>query len=250
MDRRGVLVATLACGLLAARSARAQQADEKADPYAAQRARMLDDIDALTRGTAMLTGRRRLHERVLAALQRVPRHRFVPPEIEAHAYENRPLPIGQGQTISQPFMVALMTDLIEPRPEHRVLEVGTGSGYHAAVLAETVGEVYTIEILAPLGERARALLSALGYRNIQTRIGDGYRGWPEAAPFDGIVVTAAPDHVPPALVEQLKPGGRLVIPVGSPGGEQQLLVIRKQADGNTITRRTIPVRFVPLTRER
>ena len=172
-------------------------------------------------------------------MARVPRHRFVPPELIDAAYLDRPLPIGMGQTISQPFIVALMTDLADPAPTARVLEVGTGSGYQAAVLAECVAQVYTIEIVAPLGEAARTLLAELGYRNVEVRIGDGYRGWPEAAPFDAIVVTAAPDHVPQPLVDQLAPGGRMVIPVGQRYGVQDLLVISKGADGQTLTRKSL-----------
>jgi len=180
----------------------------------------------------------------------VPRHLFVPPDYQDQAYEDAPLPIGFNQTISQPFIVALMTELLDPRPTDVMLEVGTGSGYQAAVLAACVRKVYSIEIVAPLAQQARAALDAAGVRNVETRVGDGYRGWPEAAPFDGIIVTAAPDHVPPALVEQLKPGGRLVIPVGTNSFSQELLVIRKDADGRAVSRRTIAVRFVPLTRER
>jgi len=187
---------------------------------------------------------------ILDVMGKVPRHRFVPGLLERLAYRDGPLPIGLGQTISQPFIVALMTELLEPQPADRVLEVGTGSGYQAAVLAECVAKVYSIEILAPLAERARSALDAAGYRNVETRTGDGYLGWPEAAPFDGIIVTAAPDHVPPALVEQLKPGARMVIPVGPRGLTQELLVIRTEADGRAVTRRTILVRFVPLTRSR
>jgi protein-L-isoaspartate(D-aspartate) O-methyltransferase len=185
---------------------------------------------------------------VRRALLRVERHRFVPPELAAQAYGDHPLPIGHGQTISQPFVVALMTELLAPRPGDVMLEVGTGSGYQAAVLAECAARVRTIEIVAPLGERARALLAQLGYRNVEVRIGDGYQGWPESAPFDGIVVTAAPDHVPQPLVDQLKPGGRMVVPVGPQIVGQDLLLITKAADGKTVTRRTLPVRFVPLTR--
>jgi protein-L-isoaspartate(D-aspartate) O-methyltransferase len=217
------------------------------DAYADARARMLQTISRQVRELASDIGRAKLADPVVRAMERVPRHRFVPADLADLAYANRPLPIGEGQTISQPFIVALMTDLLEPRPHHRVLEVGTGSGYQAAVLAECVAKVYTIEILARLGERAKAVLAELGYRNVETRIGDGYAGWPEAAPFDGIVVTAAPDHIPPALVEQLAPGGHLVIPVGTQSVGQDLLVIRKEADGRTVTRRTLPVRFVPLT---
>jgi protein-L-isoaspartate(D-aspartate) O-methyltransferase len=184
--------------------------------------------------------------RVLGAMGRVPRHRFVPPEAVPAAYDDTPLPIGLGQTISQPYIVAFMTQAARVAPGDTVLEIGTGSGYQAAVLAELAGAVYSIEIVPELAARARATLEALGYANVHLRAGDGYRGWPEHAPYDAIVVTAAPDHVPPALVAQLAPGGRLVIPVGV--GEQELLVISRDARGVT-TRRTIPVRFVPFTGE-
>lgn len=210
---------------------------------------MLETIIDRTRALAAEIGKPRLSDSVLRAMERVPRDRFVPADIAELAFSDRPLPIGEGQTISQPFIVALMTDLLEPQAHFRVLEVGTGSGYQAAVLAECVAQVYTIEIVAPLARHAQHVLANLGYRNIHTRIGDGYAGWPEAAPFDGIVVTAAPDHVPAALVAQLVPGGRLVIPVGSQTAGQDLLVISKDADGSTTTRRTIAVRFVPLTGE-
>jgi protein-L-isoaspartate(D-aspartate) O-methyltransferase len=218
------------------------------DPYTKERDRLVRDIVAEVRATAEETGRARLSDAVLRAMAKVPRHRFVPPSLIDAAYVDRSLPIGMGQTISQPFIVALMTDLLEPAPGARVLEVGTGSGYHAAVLAECFARVHTIEIVPPLGEQARRLLAELGYRNIDVRIGDGYRGWPEAAPFDAILVTAAPDHVPQPLVDQLAPGGRLVIPVGPRGGRQELLVITKARDGRTVTRKTLAVRFVPLTR--
>jgi len=184
----------------------------------------------------------------MGAMERVQRHLLVPDNQVAYAYENRPLPIGHGQTISQPYIVALMTDLVDPKPTDVVLEVGTGSGYQAAVLAELVAKVYTIEIVEPVGKRAAEGLAKLGYKNVLTRIGDGYNGWPEAAPFDSIMVTAAAPSVPKPLVDQLKPGGRLVIPVGGQWDVQELLVIEKKADGATTTRRTIPVRFVPLTR--
>jgi protein-L-isoaspartate(D-aspartate) O-methyltransferase len=218
--------------------------------FAAARARLVREVEDDMRATASNTGRSTLSPAVRRALDTVPRERFVPAALANFAYDNRPLPIGEGQTISQPFIVALMTELLEPQPADRVLEVGTGSGYQAAVLAECVAKVYSIEILAPLAERARSALDAAGYRNVETRTGDGYLGWPEAAPFDGIIVTAAPDHVPPALVEQLKPGARMVIPVGPRGLTQELLVIRTEADGRAVTRRTILVRFVPLTRSR
>jgi protein-L-isoaspartate(D-aspartate) O-methyltransferase len=220
------------------------------EPYARQRAEMLADIAAMARATAAETSRPRFADRVMAAIGRVPRHRLVPPAQVAYAYENRPLPIGHGQTISQPYIVALMTDLLDPKPTDVVLEIGTGSGYQAAVLAELVARVYTIEIVAPVGKRAEGDLAALGYRTVAVRVGDGYNGWPEAAPFDGILVTAAAPYVPQPLVDQLKPGGRLVIPVGAQWQTQELLVVEKRPDGSTATKRTIPVRFVPLTRSR
>ena len=220
------------------------------DSYAEQRRRLVDEIVLEMKATSHDTGIDRLRDSVLRAMHTVPRHRFVPPALAAESYRNEPLPIGLGQTISQPFIVALMTELLDPRPDARVLEIGTGSGYQAAVLAECVAKVYTIEIVAPLGERAREVLSGLGYRNVEVRIGDGYKGWPEAAPFDAIIVTAAPDHVPQPLIEQLAPRGRMVIPVGSRHGAQDLLVITKDAEGRAVTKRTIEVRFVPLTRRK
>ncbi len=243
LNRRRFLAAS-GIALLAAPDAGAQ------DAFAAARERMLREIEGDVRATAGSTQRERLAANVLAALRKVPRDRFVPPELAGAAYENRPLPIGEGQTISQPFIVALMTDLAQPKKTDRVLEVGTGSGYQAAVLAECVDRVYTIEIVPALGRRATALLQELGYTNIETRIGDGYKGWPEAAPFDAIVVTAAPDHIPQPLIDQLKPGGRLVIPVGGQSAGQDLLVVEKSRDGRTLKRSALPVRFVPLTRER
>ena len=218
------------------------------DQYSTARANLLREIDSDMRATASETGLAELSETVRRAIATVQRERFVPATLATQAYQNRPLPIGEGQTISQPFIVALMTELLQPKPDHVVLEVGTGSGYQAAVLAECVAKVYSIEIVALLAVRARAALDAAGYRNVETRIGDGYVGWPEAAPFDGIMVTAAPDHVPPRLIEQLKPSGRLVIPVGPQRGGQELLVIEAGRGGRAATRRTIAVRFVPLTR--
>ena len=184
---------------------------------------------------------------VLAVMGQVPRHEFVPAGERARAYQDRPLPIGFGQTISQPYIVALMTDLLEVGPGDKVLEIGTGSGYQAAVLAELGVKVYTIEIVPPLAEAAAARLARLGYGTAEARPGDGYYGWPGLAPFDGIVVTAAASHVPPSLVQQLKPGGRMVIPVGSPFSVQQLVLITKNADGTVKTEQLLPVRFVPLT---
>lgn len=185
--------------------------------------------------------------KVLQIMGRVPRHEFVLPEDLARAYEDHPLPIGWGQTISQPYIVALMTQLLELKPGDKVLEIGTGSGYQAAVLAEITDQVYTIEIIPQLAERAAARLKRLGYDKVQTKIGDGYYGWEEHAPFDAIIVTAAPDHVPPPLVQQLKEGGRLVIPVGPPGSYQTLWRIRKQA-GQVVAENITGVVFVPLTR--
>lgn len=182
---------------------------------------------------------------VLVAMAKVPRHRFVPAALQPHAYEDRALPIGSGQTISQPYVVAYMTEAAGISSADRVLEIGTGSGYQAAILAEVAGEVYTIELLPELAMRARSVLRALGYGNVHVRSGDGYAGWAEHAPFTAIVVTAAPDHVPPALVEQLALDGRLVIPVGA--GDQELRLITRTAEG-LIEETLLPVRFVPLVR--
>lgn len=188
--------------------------------------------------------------RVIAALEKVERHRFVPAPQRRAAYADTPLPIGQGQTISQPYIVARMTELLELRPGDKVLEIGTGSGYQAAVLAEVVGpagQVYTIEIVGPLGRQARATLEQLGYQNIHARIGDGYKGWPDQAPFDAIIVTAAPPEVPRPLLEQVKVGGRIVLPVGAVW--QDLQVLTKRADGTFDRQNVLPVRFVPMTGE-
>jgi protein-L-isoaspartate(D-aspartate) O-methyltransferase len=187
---------------------------------------------------------------VLAALRKVPRHEFVPEGQRLRAYQDGPLPIGFGQTISQPYIVALMTELASIKPGQRVLEVGTGSGYQAAVLAEVGGEVYTVEIIEPLALSAAERLKRLGYDKVHVKAGDGYQGWKEHAPFDAILVTAAAEPVPPPLVEQLKPGGRLVMPLGPPGETQMLIVIEKDATGKTQTRNIAPVVFVPLTREK
>jgi len=185
-------------------------------------------------------------ERVLAAMRQVERHRFVPLPLRHRAYENRPLPIGQGQTISQPYVVAYMTEMLQLEPTDRVLEVGTGSGYQAAVLATLAHRVYSIEIVPQLAERATADLAEAGYENIETRVGDGYQGWPDEAPFDAIIVTAAPDHIPQPLVDQLAVGARLVIPVGD--NYQYITLIERTAEGVQTTR-DLPVRFVPMTGE-
>lgn len=184
----------------------------------------------------------------LAAMREVPRHEFVPLREQSRAYEDTPLPIGHGQTISQPSLVAMMTELLRPRPGLRVLEVGTGSGYQAAILAATGARVWTIEIFQALADEARARLARLGYREVQVRHGDGYAGWPEEAPFDAIVVTAAADEIPPALLEQLGPGGRLVMPVGAQTSDQALVFIEKDQAGRVSRRELLPVRFVPLLR--
>lgn len=190
-------------------------------------------------------GRDITNARVLAVMESVPRHEFVPSQWRAEAYADRPLPIGLGQTISQPFVVAFMTEQLDPQPADRVLEIGTGSGYQAAVLAGLVKEVFSIEIVELLAQRAAADLKRLGYSNVFVRAGDGYQGWPEAAPFDAIIVTCAPNHVPQPLTDQLAEGGRMIIPVG-PASDQQLILLHKQ-NGRLQRRAVLPVRFVPMT---
>jgi len=185
--------------------------------------------------------------RVLRVMAKVPREKFIAPRLQARAYEDGPLPIGFGQTISQPYIVAFMTQALRPKPTDRVLEIGTGSGYQAAILGELVGKVYTIEIVRPLAQRAATVLNALGYKNVLVKGGDGYKGWPEHAPFDSIIVTAAPDRIPQPLIEQLKEGGRMVIPVGKTFA-QQLKVLEKRG-GSIKETAVIPVKFVPLTRD-
>jgi protein-L-isoaspartate(D-aspartate) O-methyltransferase len=197
--------------------------------------------------TQQLTPRGIKHPEVLAAMGRVPRHEFVPENVRGSAYEDRPLHIGHKQTISQPYIVAYMTEAVDPKPGQKVLEVGTGSGYQAAVLAELVGEVYTVELLAELAGTAAQTLERLGYKNVKVRAGDGYRGWPQAAPFDAIVVTCGADHVPEPLFEQLKPGGKMIIPVG-PTPFQNLRLISKGPKGERHERELLPVAFVPLRR--
>lgn len=183
----------------------------------------------------------------LTAMREVPRHEFLPARLRDEAYMDYPLPIGHGQTISQPFIVAFMTQAIRPQPGERILEIGAGSGYQAAVLAKTGAEVYTVEIVEPLAAMARQTLSRLGYGNVRVRHGDGFRGWPEQAPFDAIIVTCAPDRIPPALVEQLREGGRMIIPVG--GGLDQQLVLLRKVGGRVEQQSVLPVRFVPMTGE-
>jgi protein-L-isoaspartate(D-aspartate) O-methyltransferase len=239
--RPGYVCKALALALLAV------GCETRAEDYTAARHDMLRTIEQLTAQTALDTGRPGVDPRVLSALGKVERHLFVPPAQQRDAYENRPLPIGHGQTISQPYIVALMTDLAQVRPDDTVLEIGTGSGYQAAVLGELAKSVYTIEIVEPLGKSAEERLGRLGYRNVKVKVADGYDGWPEHGPFDAILVTAAASHVPPPLVKQLKPGGRMVIPVGTAFLTQHLMLIKKQDDGSVVNRQILPVNFVPLT---
>lgn len=206
--------------------------------FAAERERMVKE-QIVTRGVTA--------ERVVAAIKKVPREEFVPEYLRSASYGDHALPIGHGQTISQPYIVAFMTEQLRPQPEDRVLEVGTGSGYQAAVLGELVAEVYSIEIVEPLAKTAEATLQRLGYKNVHVKAGDGYKGWPEHAPFDAIIVTCAPDHVPQPLIDQLKEGGRMIIPVGGPG-EQELYLLEKK-NGELERRAVLPVRFVPMTGE-
>ncbi|HEX4959216.1 MAG TPA: protein-L-isoaspartate(D-aspartate) O-methyltransferase [Thermoanaerobaculia bacterium] len=227
------LIATAAVSLPAA----GRLADQDDESAAQDRRRMVELIQS--RGVT--------DPQVLAAMEEVPRHLFVPESERGEAYADHPLPIGDRQTISQPYMVALMTSLLGVQPGQRVLEVGTGSGYQAAVLSRLAAKVYSIEILSPLGKRAQSTLAGLGYKNVQVRIGDGFKGWPDAAPFDAIIVTAAPKRIPDPLLSQLKVGGKMVIPVGDT--LQDLLVLTKRADGGYDTSKVMPVLFVPMTGE-
>jgi protein-L-isoaspartate(D-aspartate) O-methyltransferase len=240
MIRILILIAT-ASTLLLVRPGAAES-----DPRAA-RERMIQSLAALSRSPAGPSGSGGLDPSVLAAMREVPRHELVPENVRPAAYDNRPLPIGHGQTISQPLIVALMTDLAQPDKDDVVLEVGTGSGYQAAVLSRLVDRVYSIEIVEPLARQAKERLHGLGYHNVTVRQGDGYHGWPEHAPFDAILVTAAASHIPPPLVGQLKPGGRMVIPVGPAFMAQNLMLVEKDPTGKVSTRVLLPVSFVPLT---
>jgi protein-L-isoaspartate(D-aspartate) O-methyltransferase len=211
---------------------------------------MLEAVRDSVLESAAYTGIAALSDRVMDAMGAVPREAFVLPEYRHQAYRNTPLPITAGQTISQPLIVALMTELLDPQPGDVVLEVGTGSGYQAAVLSHLVKHVYSVEIVEELAASASTALQQMGYKKITVRAGDGYAGWPEQAPFDGIIVTAAAPHIPPPLLKQLKPGGRLVIPVGEHLGEQELLLVEVDSNGKISKEAKLPVRFVPLTRER
>jgi protein-L-isoaspartate(D-aspartate) O-methyltransferase len=233
---RSLALAASAAGVTSpACQAPAQQSSQHAGDRDAERRRMVDE---------QLLGRDITSPRVLEAMRKVPRHLFIPEPQRGRAYEDSPVPIGLGQTISQPYIVAFMTQALDLEPGHKVLEIGTGSGYQAAVLAEISREVYSIEVLPELAERARESLAALGYRHVRLRTGNGYLGWPEHAPYDRIIVTAAPPEVPPALIEQLKVGGLMAIPVGT--AEQHLRILRRTATGME-TLQTLPVRFVPMT---
>ncbi len=218
------------------------------DSYRQQRNAMIREILSDVQFTSAEIGKTALDPRVMQAMESVPRHRFVPQRLNDYAYENRPLPIGYGQTISQPYIVALMSDLLHTDQDDIALEIGTGSGYQAAILARLVKHVYTIEIIEPLGESARQRLKTLDFDNVTTRIADGYYGWEDHAPYDVIIVTAASGSIPPPLIQQLKPGGRMVIPVGGAFMTQQLMLVEKDHAGKVKTRQILPVRFVPLTR--
>ncbi len=208
---------------------------------------MIRDIVDETRYVGRMTGRSEISRSVLAAMERVPRELFVGPAMLQHAFDNSPLPIGSGQTISQPFIVALMTDVAAPEPHDKVLEVGTGSGYQTAILAELVNQLYTVEILPGMARAARQRLDTIGYNNIHYRVGDGRNGWPEEAPFDIILVTAAAVEVPPTLIEQLRPGGRMVLPMGERYAAQELVLLEKDDQGAVSQSSLLPVAFVPLT---
>ncbi len=217
--------------------------DEKQDKKQSQEDPFADLREQMVR--TQIEARNVRDSRVLAAMRRVPRHKFVPKSEERAAYSDSPLPIGWGQTISQPYIVAYMTEQLDVQPGDTVLEIGTGSGYQAAILGELAAQVYTIEIVEPLCKLARAKLAELGYKNVQVRCGDGYKGWPEHAPFDAIIVTAAPEKVPQALIDQLKVGGRMILPVGR--YYQELVLITKNKDGTITRKKLLPVRFVPMT---
>lgn len=236
----GILLVVVV-GYLAVETLRASE------DFSAARAGMIELIEADVRQTSFYLKRSALDARVLDAMAIVPRHEFVPNDLVDKAYQNRPLPIGHGQTISQPYIVAIMTDLLDLKPHHKVLEIGTGSGYQAAILAALDTRVWSIEIIEPLGQQAKTRLQRLGVDTVEVRIGDGYYGWPEHAPFDAIIVTAAANHIPPPLVKQLAVGGKMIIPVGSRFSTQELILITRVNQDELVTRLVLPVRFVPLT---
>jgi protein-L-isoaspartate(D-aspartate) O-methyltransferase len=208
--------------------------------------RMISDIESEVKYTRRMIGKDELDPRVMDVMARVPRAEFVPPELQYAAFDNGPLPIGCGQTISQPYIVALMTDMLQLESDHRVLEIGTGSGYQTAILSLLCEKVYTMEVVRELSEAAAKRLKRLGYNNIETCAGSGYDGWAEHAPYDGIIVTAAATHIPPALIDQLKAGGRLVIPVGQPYSHQELMLVEKDRQGESHAKSVLGVAFVPL----
>jgi len=243
MNRFRVALFTILAGVIAVGIAPAIGNEE----FQVQRERMIKEIEGDVKATSRRIGKKQLSKSVMKAMANVPRHEFVPRSLRRAAYENRPLPIGYGQTISQPYIVALMTDLLDVDGNDIVLEVGTGSGYQAAILAELVKKIYTIEIIKELGEQAKGRLEDLGYQNVSVQVGDGYYGLEGLAPFDGIIVTAAANHVPPPLIKQLRPGGKMVIPVGGAFMTQQLMLVEKRNDGKIITKQVLPVIFVPLT---
>ena len=248
MARRSRVIVRIMGSIYLLASAVASPACAQSD-WEAEREALAREVEEDVRLTSGYTGKLLLDSQVMRAMRTVPRHEFVPEEYRQYAYLNRPLPIGEDQTISQPYIVALMTDLADLNEHSTVLEIGTGSGYQAAVLAEIVAHVFTIEIIEALGWRAEQTLERLGYENVSVRVGDGYKGWPEHAPFDAIIVTAAPETVPEPLKEQLAVGGRMVIPVGPQYGDQSLQVLVKQANGELTTSDVLPVRFVPFTRD-
>jgi len=219
------------------------------DRYERERLALVRDIEAHVQRTSDYLGRATLSARTIVALEQTPRHEFVPEALRDFAYADRPLPIGHDQTISQPYIVAIMTDLLDLEPGCTVLDVGTGSGYQAAVLARLCAHVYTIEIVEPLGRSARSRLTRLGYDNVAVRIGDGFDGWADHAPFDGIIVAAVAEEIPPPLLDQLKPGGRVIMPVGNRAGHQDLIVVERRIDGSLAETIVLPVRFVPLIRD-
>lgn len=225
----------------------AKEAKSAKESYEKQLNALIAEIKGDVARTSKHLNKEELSPAILKAMATVPRHEFVPPAQRKFAYQNRPLPIGHGQTISQPYIVAIMTDLLDLEADDKALEIGTGSGYQAAILAALVKEVYSIEIIEPLGKTAATRLNDLGFNNVEVKLGDGYYGWQEHAPFDAIIVTAAASHIPPPLIKQLKPGGRMIIPVGSRFMVQELLMLEKNDQGEVTTRQILPVRFVPLT---